>query len=150
MKPLRIRHEPPMWGKPCHDSYGDRLWRRRRQLRMLRSIEAMLGTEMEREPNWDDGGPTPWDVDDKFRAWIHALDEDVIQGEYGYEPGEFTIFAEHWHEHYRQGLTPQQSFKRALDAFAEDRRQREQERKDNWSRIQAADAAAMAKFNGSN
>lgn len=105
---------------------------------------------MEREPNWDDGGPTPWDVDDKFRAWIHALDEDVIQAEYGYEPGEFTIFAEHWYEHYRQGLTPQQSFKRALDAFAEDRRQREQERKDNRARIEAADAAPPARFNGSN
>jgi hypothetical protein len=101
---------------------------------------------MDRVPNWDDGGQTPWDVDANFRDWIHRLDEDVIQGEYGYEPGEFTIFAEHWHEHYTQGLTPEQSFKRALDAFAEDRRQREQERKVNWSRIQEADA----KYVGSN
>lgn len=101
-------------------------------------------------PNWDDGGPTPWDADEKFRAWIQVLDEDVIQGEYGYEPGEFAIFAEHWHEHYTQGLTPQQSFKRVLDAFAEDRRQREQARKDNWARIQSADAAQVDRFNGSN
>lgn len=104
----------------------------------------------ERVPSWDDGGPTPWDEDAKFREWIHVLDEDVIQGEYGYERGEFTIFAEHWHEHYRQGLTPAQSFKRALDAFAEDRRQRDQEQKAKWQSIQAADAAAIARFNGSN
>lgn len=104
----------------------------------------------EREPNWDDGGPTPWDTDAKFREWIHTLDEDVIQGEYGYEPGEFTIYAEHWHEHYTQGLTPQQSFKRALDAFAEDRHQREAERKERWREIQRSDVEALAKFNGSN
>ncbi len=104
----------------------------------------------DREPNWDDDGPTPWDVDEKFRAWIRTLDEDVIQGEYGYEPGEFTVYAAHWHEHYLQGLTPEQSFKRALDAFAEDRRQREAERKNNWERIQVSDAAALARFNGSN
>jgi len=103
-----------------------------------------------REPNWDDGGPTPCDVDEKFRAWIYALDEDVIQGEYGYEPGEFTVYAEHWHEHYMQGLTPQQSFKRALDAFAESRRQEEAERKANAQRIRDADAAYLARFNGSN
>lgn len=101
---------------------------------------------MDREPNWDDGGPTPWDVDEKFRAWIEELDEDVIQGEYGYEPGEFTIYAEHWHEHYRMGLAPAQSFKRALDAFAEDRRQKDAERKATAERIREADA----RFNGSN
>jgi transposase-like protein len=83
----------------------------------------------ERTPNWDDDGPTPFDVDDKFRAWIRELDEDVIQGEYGYEQGEFTVYAEHWHDHYLQGLTPAQSFKRALDAHAEARREREAERK---------------------
>ena len=99
-----------------------------------------------REPNWDDGGPTPWDIDEKFREWIRALDEDVIRGAYGYEPGEFTVYAEHWHDHYRQGLTPQQSFKRALDAFAEDRRQRNAERMANDERI---DAAYRVRFNGS-
>lgn len=104
----------------------------------------------DREPNWDDGGPTPWDCDPKFREWINTLDEDVIQGEYGYEPGEFTVYAEHWHEHYRQGLTPAQSFKRALDAFAEDRREQDRKRKENWERIKASDAAAVARYNGSN
>lgn len=82
-----------------------------------------------REPNWDDGGPTPWDADPKFREWLRVLDEDVIQGEYGYEQGEFTVYAEHWHEHYRQGLTPAQSFKRALDAFAEDRREKSENKR---------------------
>ncbi len=104
----------------------------------------------ERVPNWDDGGPTPFDMDAAFREWIRVLDEDVIQGDYGYEPGEFTVFAEHWHEHYRQGLTPAQSFKRALDAFAEDRRAREQQKETNWDRIKAADAEHLARFNGSN
>ena len=96
-----------------------------------------------REPNWDDGGPTPWDTDPKFRAWIRTLDEDVIQGEYGYEQGEFTVYAEHWHPHYLEGLTPAQSFKRALDAFAEDRRERDRQKAENWARIQAADAAHL-------
>lgn len=96
----------------------------------------------ERIPNWDDGGPTPFDEAARFREWIHTLDEDVIQGEYGYEPGEFTIFAEHWHEHYTQGLTPAQSFKRPLDAFAEDRRQRAAAKAVDWERIKAADATS--------
>lgn len=84
-----------------------------------------------------------YDADEKFREWIRALDEDVIQGEYGYEPGEFTVYAEHWRDHYKQGLTPSQSFKRALDAFAEDRSERDRQRKENWARIQAADAAYL-------
>jgi len=87
---------------------------------------------------------TPWDLDEKFRDWIRELDEDVIQAEYGYERGEFTVYAADWHPHYLEGLTPQQSFKRALDAFAEDRKERERERRKNWDRIKAADAAALA------
>lgn len=80
---------------------------------------------MDAEPadDWD-GDVTPWDTDEKFRAWIHELDEDVIQAEYGYEQGEFTVFAEHWHPLYLDGLTPAAAFKRALDAFAEDRREK--------------------------
>lgn len=83
---------------------------------------------------WDTDGPTPFDTDDKFREWIRMLDEDVIQGEYGYDRGEFTVYAEHWYPHYLEGLTPAQSFKRALDAFAEDRRDRERHRGRNSSR----------------
>jgi hypothetical protein len=100
-------------------------------------------SEVETIDPWDTDGPTPWDLDAKFRAWIHELDEDVIQGKYGYERGEFTVYAEAWHPHYLEGLTPQQSFKRALDAAAEDRKQRERERLANWERIKAADTAFL-------
>lgn len=29
----------------------------------------------------------------KFREWLRQLDEDVIQGEFGYEDGEFTVYS---------------------------------------------------------
>lgn len=77
----------------------------------------------------------------KFDAWIRALDEDVIQGEYGYERGEFTVYREHWRPLFNEGLTPQQAFRRALDAHKELRDQEDREREENWKRIQAADAA---------
>ena len=86
---------------------------------------------------------SPFDADEKFRAWIRTLDEDVIQSEYGYEQGEFTVYADDWHPMYVEGLTPTAAFKRALDAFAEDRREKERQRKENWARIQAADAAFL-------
>lgn len=95
---------------------------------------------MQSDP-WDTDGPTPFDTDEKFREWIRVLDEEVVQAEYGYERGEFTIYAGHWHDHYLQGLTPAQSFKRALDAFAEDR---ERQKAENWARSQAADAKYRA------
>jgi len=81
----------------------------------------------------------------KFRRWIEVLTEDVIQDEYGYEPGEFTVYPEHWRDMWREGLTPQQAFKRALDAFAEGRREEEAARKANWERIQQENAEAMAR-----
>lgn len=96
------------------------------------------------EASWEDeDGLTPFDQDEKFRAWLRELDEDVIQAEYGYEPGEFTVFGEHWHPMYLDGITPAAAFKRALDAFAEERRERDRQRKENWARIQVADAAAI-------
>jgi replicative superfamily II helicase len=101
-----------------------------------------------RTPNWDDDGPTPFDVDDKFREWIRALDEDVIQGDYGYERGEFTVYAEHWHDYYLEGLTPAESFKRALDAYAESRREREEQRRAESERIKAADAKYLSRAPG--
>lgn len=52
-----------------------------------------------------------------FEVWVRQLDEDVIQGEYGYEPGEFTVFAEHWRPLYSEGLSPLAAFKRALAAL---------------------------------
>lgn len=76
----------------------------------------------------------------RFSDWIQALDEDVIQGEYGYEDGEFTVYPEHWRPMWREGLTPSQAFQRALDAHDEARQLEDEERAANWARIQAEDA----------
>lgn len=75
-----------------------------------------------------------------FDDWITSLNLDVVQDEYGYEEGEFTVYPELWEPLWREGLTPQQAFRRALDAFAEEREEREREKAANWARIQAADA----------
>lgn len=40
----------------------------------------------------------------------------MIQGEYGYEAGEFTVYPEHWRPLFKEGLTPAQAFARALSA----------------------------------
>lgn len=79
-----------------------------------------------------------------FKDWIVALDEDVIQGEYGYEDGEFTVYPEHWHPMWREGLSPQAAFRRALDAHAEMQREQEAARLANWDRIKAEDAKFRA------
>ena len=63
----------------------------------------------------EDRGPTP-----HYRDWLNILNEDVIQGEYGYEPGEFTAFPSLWHSSYAEGLTPLDAFKRALSYFAKE------------------------------
>ena len=76
--------------------------------------------------------PELYDQDPKFREWIRALDEDVIQGEYGYEAGEYTVYWSHWIPQYEEGLTPAQAFKRALDAHAE-AREEELERRRRWA-----------------
>lgn len=57
----------------------------------------------------------------EFSSWIAALDEDVIQEEYGYEPGEFNVIPELWRPLFDDGLTPSQAFKRALNAHCEAR-----------------------------
>lgn len=53
-----------------------------------------------------------------FNRWIEILREDVIQGEYGYEEGEFTVYPEHWRGMWLARLTPSEAFKRALYAKA--------------------------------
>jgi hypothetical protein len=80
-----------------------------------------------------------------FREWIRQLDEDVIQGEYGYEPGEFTVYTSHWYPLFKEGLTPQQAWQRALDGFAQKRHDDEQARLGNYARIVAEDEAAKAR-----
>jgi len=86
--------------------------------------------------------------DEAFEAWWRSLDEDVIQGEYGYEPGEFTVYPEHWRPLYDEGLSPAAAWRRALDAFAEARRDDDRAQAENWARIQAADRAAIALARG--
>jgi hypothetical protein len=54
--------------------------------------------------------------DPKFDAWMDTLNEDVIQGEFGYEPGEFNATPALWHPLYAEGLTPLAAFNRALAA----------------------------------
>ena len=54
-----------------------------------------------------------------FDQWIRELDEDVIQGEFGYEEGEFTVYVDLWRPLYERGLTPMQAFRAALDAHVE-------------------------------
>lgn len=84
----------------------------------------------------EDTGP-----DDAYRAWLDVLDENVIQGEFGYERGEFTVYPSEWHALYIEGLTPRAAWQRALDAFAEARAESDRQKAENWKRIQAADAA---------
>lgn len=76
----------------------------------------------------------------KFDRWIDRLTNDVVQGEYGYEPGEFTVYPQHWQALYKEGLTPSQAFKRSLDAFDEKRAEEARAKAENWKRIQKSDA----------
>jgi hypothetical protein len=64
----------------------------------------------------DDKGP-----DAAYRVWLRTLNEAVIQGEFGYEEGEFTAFPSLWHPLYAEGLTPRQAWQRALDAERDER-----------------------------
>lgn len=69
---------------------------------------------------------------------------DEVEGEFGYEPGEFTVYPEHWRPAFDRGLTPLQAFGSALDALGDARRAEEAERAANWERIKAEDAALLA------
>lgn len=51
-----------------------------------------------------------------FDEWVDDLDENVIQGEFGYERGEFNVTTSLWRPMFDEGLTPSQAFRRALDA----------------------------------
>lgn len=75
-----------------------------------------------------------------FEDWIEALDVDVIQGEFGYEEGEFAVYPELWRPSYRRGLTPLQAFQSALDAHTAAREAEEAERLANWERIKLSES----------
>lgn len=79
-----------------------------------------------------------------FGKWLDALQINVIEDEFGYEPGEFTVYPSHWAPLYEDGLTPRQAWQRALDGFAEQRRADDAARRANWERIQREDAALRA------
>lgn len=83
-----------------------------------------------------------------FSSWLDELETDVIVGEFGYEPGEFTVYANDWFPLFQEGLTPQAAWQRALDAFAEERRREDVKRKARWERIQAEDAKIRASADG--
>ena len=59
--------------------------------------------------------------DEPFDIWIGELEQEVIQGSYGYEPGEFTVYPDMWRPLFDEGITPAEAFKRALDAHPERR-----------------------------
>lgn len=80
----------------------------------------------------------------KFDKWIRELDEDVIQGEFGYEPGEFSVYPADWYPLYSEGLTPRQAWQRAMDAHKARREAEDRARAENWKRIQEEDARAIA------
>ena len=90
-----------------------------------------------------DSGASEMDADPAFDRWMRELNEDVIQGEYGYEEGEFTAYPELWRPLYDEGLTPAAAFKRALDAYGQAREDEERQKAENWARIQAEDAAVI-------
>src|SRR4051812_26396353 len=84
----------------------------------------------------------------KFDRWIDDL-RAVIQDDYGYEEGEFTVYPSEWHPLFKEGLTPPAAFRRALDAFAEERKEQGRLQAENWKRIQEEEDAAIAKWRAS-
>lgn len=80
----------------------------------------------------------------KFRKWLRQLDEDVIQGEFGYEDGEFTVYPSHWRQLFKEGLTPREAWQRALDGFREQRMFDAATRAEQYVGILMHDAAAIA------
>lgn len=61
------------------------------------------------------------DIPPDFELWLDTLRIEVIQDEYGYEPGEFTVYPTLWRPLFEEGLTAKQAFDRALASFAKDR-----------------------------
>ena len=85
-----------------------------------------------------------------YRLWLDELEQDVIQGEFGYEPGEFTVYTTHWADLYEEGLTPRMAWQRALDGYANKRREDDEAKAANYARIVSEDQAAIARERASN
>jgi len=71
----------------------------------------------------------------KFGEWIRVLDEEVIQGEFGYERGEFTVYPSGWRHMFIEGLTPRQAWQRAMDAHKAYRDEEDAKKLANYQRI---------------
>lgn len=54
-------------------------------------------------------------LDEQYRKWLDVLEHEVIEDEFGYEPGEFTVYSGAWEELYKEGLSPREAWQRALD-----------------------------------
>lgn len=61
------------------------------------------------------------DWTDEYRDWLRELEDEIIVGEFGYEPGEFTVYPEAWAGLFAEGLAPRAAWQRALDAHREAR-----------------------------
>jgi hypothetical protein len=85
--------------------------------------------------------------DDRFDDWLRELDEEVIQGEYGYEENEFTVYADLWRPAFGAGQTPREAFDRSLKAFDDDRKARREEQARRYAEIISSEAA-IAKSRG--
>lgn len=59
------------------------------------------------------------DTEAIFETWITELRENVIEGQFGYEAGEFDVFPDMWRPLFDQGVTPLVAFERALKAHKE-------------------------------
>lgn len=75
-----------------------------------------------------------------FGRWIEELNTSVIEAEYGYEPGEFSVSPSDWEHLYREGLSPLDAFKRALRAADDARKAKDATVKENRRRIDAEEA----------
>ena len=81
-----------------------------------------------------------------FEDWIQELEVDVVQDHYGYEPGEFTVYPDHWKSMFDEGLAPSQAFERALNAHNAQREEDDRLRQENYERIKAEDEATLARY----
>lgn len=77
--------------------------------------------------------------DEAFDEWITALVEDVIQGEFGYEPGEFALYPVLWRTLFDEGLRPGEAWQKALNVSANARVEDECLKAINYARIRHAD-----------
>lgn len=89
-------------------------------------------------------------MNERFDDWIDRLKGDVIEGDYGYEPGEFTVYPDHWRPMFDRGLSPAEAFKTALDAHGNALDEEESARKANYQRILQDDTEAVKRWREAN